>query len=59
MFLGAIAFSASRTKIITAAGNSEELETQTERQLATLQEIDPVHKIEEASEVHLMKGTVA
>ena len=57
--LGAIAFSASRTKIITAVGNSEELETQTERQLDTLQEIDPVHEVEEASEVHLMKETVA
>ena len=57
--LGAIAFSASRTKIIPASGNSEELETQTERQLTTLQETSPIHEVEEASEVHLMKETIA
>ena len=57
--LGAIAFSASRTKIITASGNSEELETQSERQLDTLQEVGPVHEVEEANEIHLMKETIA
>ena len=57
--LGAIAFSASRAKIITAASNSEELETQSESQQDTLQEIEPIHEVEEASETHLMKKTIA
>ena len=57
ILLGATAFSASRTKIVS--GNQEELETQSERQLDTLQEIDPIHEVEEISEVHLMKETIA
>ena len=57
ILLGATAFSASRTRIIS--GNQEDLETQSERELDTLQEIVPVHEVEEANEVHLMKETVA
>ena len=57
ILLGATAFSASRTKIVS--GNQEDLETQSERQLDTLQEIDPIHEVEEVNEIHLMKETIA
>ncbi len=56
ILLAATAFSASRTKI---ASRQEELETQSERQLTTLQEPSPIHEVEEANEVHLMKETIA
>ena len=57
VLLAATAFSASRTKI---TGSQEELETQTERQqLTPLQEPSPIHEVEEASEIHLMKETIA
>jgi len=59
VLLAATAFSASRTKIISISGNPEELETQSERQLDTLQEPSPIHEVEEASEVHLMKESLA
>ena len=58
VLLGAIAFSASRTKVIPISGNPEEVETQTERQLDTLEQIYPIHEVEKASEVHLMKETI-
>ena len=54
--LGAIAVTTNKGRIV---GNTEELETQTERQLDTLEEIAPIHEVEESSEVHLMKETVA
>ena len=57
ILLGATAFSASRTRIVS--GNQEDLETQSERQLDTLQEIDPVREVEETSEIRLMKETIA
>ncbi len=61
--LAATAFSANRTKIIPMAGNLEDWgigeETQSETQESTLQELNPVREVEEASEVHLMKETVA
>ncbi len=56
ILLGAAAFSASRTKITS---KQEELETQSERQVTMLEEPNPIHEVEEASEVHLMKETIA
>lgn len=52
ILLAATAFSASRTKI---ASRQEELETQSERQLTTLQEVEQVKEVEEAQEPKLVR----
>lgn len=57
--LGAIAITTNKGRIIPMSGDIEELETQSERQLGSLEEIVPVHEVEEATEVHLMKETLS
>lgn len=56
--LGGIAVTANKGKVIPTSGSIQEGETQTETQLKTQEEIGPVHEVEGASEITLLKETI-
>ena len=61
--LGTLAVGTSKGRVMPSSGTPEdwgiELETQTETQLRSLQELGPIQEIDKASEVTLMKETLS